>query len=474
MKDIKKIFAVLFVLALAITACAPAAVEEAAVEEPAAEVVVEEEEAPAAPECEEEVVVEFWSTDNEEDRIDTYEAIAAGYMAENPCVDVRIVPIDESSITQRVATSQAANRLPDIIRMGVEIMYPFALDGLLSEDAAGAVIAAVGEDDFRAKPLEVVTSAASGNYMAVPFDGWVQALWYRTDVFSDLGLAAPTTWDAIDAACDALPGTGNLLYALGLGTAPAEGYPHQVFEQVAMSNNAWPFDADGNVTMDTPEMIAALKFYTDLQRCAIPGPQFWKGARESYELDQSGMLVYSTYIMDDLVDGSGIEGGNIEIAVEDLAEKSGFAPLMEGPGGDSASYGQLVVLALTTDADPEAQAVVEYFLTKGYIDVLKLSPMGKVPVLKSALAEWKGLSEYFAYYSDDTLTQIADGFETANRWLYNPAYGPVEIAVIGDIQGRNLISQVISNIALEKTMTPETAAAFLQEQVEVLLADRSE
>ena len=471
MKDLKKIFAVLFVLALAITACAPTPVEEV-VEEPAAEEVVEE--APAAPVCEEEVVVEFWSTDNEEDRIDTYEAVAAGYMAENPCVDVRIVPIDESSITQRIATSQAANRMPDIIRMGVEIMYPFALDGLLSEDAAGAVIAAVGEDDFRAKPLEVVTSAASGKYMAVPFDGWVQALWYRTDVFSDLGLAAPTSWDAIDAACDALPGSGNLLYALGLGTAPAEGYPHQVFEQVAMSNNAWPFDADGNVTMDTPEMIAALKFYTDLQRCAIPGPQFWKGARESYELDQSGMLVYSTYIMDDLVDGSGIEGGNIEIAVEDLAGKSGFAPLMEGPGGDSASYGQLVVLALTTDADPEAQAVVEYFLTKGYIDVLKLSPMGKVPVLKSALAEWKGLSEYFAYYSDDTLTQIADGFETANRWLYNPAYGPVEIAVIGDIQGRNLISQVISNIALEGIMTPETAAEFLQTEVEVLLADRSE
>jgi len=474
MKDLKKIFAILFVLALAITACAPAAVEEAAVEEPAEEVVVEEEEAPAAPECEEEVVVEFWSTDNEPDRIDTYDAIAADYMAENPCVDVRIVPIDESSITQRIATAYAANRMPDIIRMGVEIMYPFALDGLLSEDAASAVIAAVGEDDFRAKPLEVVTSATSGKYMAVPYDGWVQALWYRTDVFSDLGLAAPTNWDAIDAACDALPGTGNLLYALGLGTDPGQGYPHQVFEQVAMSNNAWPFDAEGNVTMDTPEMIAALKFYTDLQRCAIPGPQYWKGARESYELDQTGMLVYSTYIMDDLVDGSGIEGGNIEIAVEDLPGKSGFAPLMEGPGGDSASYGQLVVLAFTTDADPEAQAVVEYFLTKGYVDVLKLSPMGKVPVLKSALADWKGMSEYFAYYSDDTLTQIADGFETANRWLYNPTYGPVEIAVIGDIQGLYLIPQVISNIALEGTMTPETAAEFLQEQVEVLLADRSE
>jgi hypothetical protein len=48
----------------------------------------------------------------------------------------------------------------------------------------------------------------------------------------------------------------------------------------------------------------------------------------------------------------------------------------------------------------------------------------------------------------------------------------VERAVIGDIEGRLLISQAISNIALEGTMTPETAAEWLQEQVEAILAER--
>ncbi|MEZ4518845.1 MAG: extracellular solute-binding protein [Chloroflexota bacterium] len=154
----------------------------------------------------------------------------------------------------------------------------------------------------------------------------MQAIWYREDIFNELGLNAPISWDDINAACDALPGTGNLLYALGLGTDPGQNYGHQIFEQVAISNNAWPFDADGNVTMDTPEMIAALEFYTNLQRCALPGPQYWQGAREAYELDQSGMLFYSTYIMDDLVDGSGLsDGGNVQIAVDDLAGNTGFA-----------------------------------------------------------------------------------------------------------------------------------------------------
>jgi multiple sugar transport system substrate-binding protein len=321
----------------------------------------------------------------------------------------------------------------------------------------------------------MVTDPATGKFAAVPFDGWVQAMWYRADVFEEAGLNPPVSWDDINAACEALPGTGNLLWALTLGTDPGQNYPHQVFEQVAMSNNAWPFDEAGNVTMDTPEMVEALRFYTGLQKCAVPGPQYWRGAREAYELDQSGMLFYSTYIMDDLVEGSGMEGGgNVEIAVGDLALKTGFASQMEGPNG-SASYGQLVALGIMKGADPEAQKVVEWFLTgQNYQDVLALAPFGKVPVLKSAVDGWSELSPFFEYYSPETMAQIANGYESMQRWLFRPDYDATERAVVGDIEGRLLISQAISNIALEGIMTPETAAAWLQEQVEAILAERQE
>jgi multiple sugar transport system substrate-binding protein len=422
----------------------------------------------------EKTVVEFWTTDNEEERVDVYEAVAERFMAENPDIEVRIVPIEEGGISQRIATALAANRLPDVVRMGVERVAAFAADEILDEDAAEAVIASIGEDDFRAGPLAMVINPTTGKYAAVPFDGWIQAIWYRADVFEEAGLDAPVTWEAIDAACDALPGTGNLLYAVTIGTDTSWNYGHQVFEQIAISNEAWPFDADGNVTMNTPEMVEALRFYSDLQRCALPGPQYWRGARESYELDQSGMLFYSTYIMDDLVDGSGLEGGGqVEIAVEDLALKTGFAPEMVGPNG-SAAYGQLVTLGIMKGADPEAQKVVEYFLTEGYVDILALAPFGKVPVLKSAVDGWKDLSPFFEYYSSDTLDQIANGYESMQRWLFRPDYDATQRAVIGDIEGRLLIPQVTSNIALEGIMTPETAAEWLQEQVEAILAERQQ
>ena len=436
-------------------------------------VVTEMVEVPA--EVGDKTVIEFWSTDNEEDRVDTYEAIAARYMEQNPDVEIRIVPIEEAGISQRIATAQGANRLPDIVRMGIERVSTLSgPDGLLDQDAAEAVVASIGEDDFRAGPLVMVTDPTTGKYAAVPVDGWIQAIWYREDLFNEAGLNPPVAWEDIQAACETLPGFGNLLYAVTLGTDPGQNYPHQVFEQVAMSNNAWPFDEAGNVTMNTPEMVEALRFYTDLQTCAVPGPQFWRGAREAYQLDQSGMLFYSTYIMDDLVDGSGLEGGgNVDIQIDDLPGNTGFASEMVGPNG-SASYGQLVTFGLMQGADPVAQDVVEFFLTDGYTEILALAPFGKVPVLKSAVDGWKDLSPYFANYSPETLDQIANGYESMQRWLFRPDYDATQRAVIGDIEGRLLISQVISNIALEGIMTPETGAEWLQEQVEILYAERQE
>ena len=120
-----------------------------------------------------------------------------------------------------------------------------------------------------------------------------------------------------------------------------------------------------------------------------------------------------------------------------------------------------------------AQEVVKFFMTdQNYQDVLALAPFGKVPVLESAVDGWSTLSPYFENYSEETLSQIANGFETMQRWLFRPEYDATQRAVVGDIEGRLLISQAISNIALEGIMTPESAAEWLQEQVELIYADR--
>jgi multiple sugar transport system substrate-binding protein len=465
------VLSIALIVAFVLSACAPPAapppIKETVVVTQPGPVVKETVQVPVTVAPVKKTVVEFWSTDNEEQRVNVYEQVAAKFMAKNPDIEVRIVPIDEATVSQRIATARGANRLPAIVRMGVERVSPFYADGILDADAATKVINDLGKDDFYAGPLKWVETP-DGKYAAVPFDGWLQAIWYRADEFKKLNLTAPIKWDDIKNACETIKGKDGYLYGITLGTDPGQNYGQQVFEQFAMSNNAWPFDKDGNVTMNSPQMIEALKFYTSLQDCAAPGPNYWQQGRQFYITGQSAMLFYSTYVMDDL---AGLQKG-VEPTVKDLATNTGFAPEMVGQSGDKATYGQLVTFSIMKGpASDAAVKVVEFFLSEGYQDILALSPNGKIPVRKSAVADWKK-NEIFASYPPDVLETVANGYGSMQRWAFRPDYGPIERAVVGDIEGRLLVPQVLSNIALEKTMTPETGAQWLQEQVTKLKQDR--
>ena len=140
---------ILILLATALAACGttPApetVVQTVEVEKTVVETVEVEKEVVVTVEVDRasEAVIEFWTTDNEEERVDVYEEVAARYMAEHPEVEIRIVPIEEAGVSQRMATALAANRPPDIIRMGVERVAAFAADGILDEEAAQAVVGA--------------------------------------------------------------------------------------------------------------------------------------------------------------------------------------------------------------------------------------------------------------------------------------------------------------------------------------------
>lgn len=455
------------VLAILTLACAPTAAPAPAppiIQTQVVEKVITATPGPAV----KKTVLEFWTTDNEEYRVDKYEEIAARFMAQNPDIEVRIVPIDEATVSQRVATARGANRLPAIARVGVERVAPFNADDILDTDIPTKVINDLGADTFFPGTLNMVKTPDGKGYAAVPYDGWLQALWYRTDEFKKLGLNMPEKWDDIKKACEEIKGKDGFLYGMTLGTDPGQNYGHQVFEQFAMSNGARPFDKDGNVTMNSPQMVQALDFYTSLQSCSAPGPNYWKQAREFYITGQSPMLFYSTYIMDDL---AGLQKG-VEPTVKDLAQNTGFAPTMIGASGDKATYGTLVTNVVFKGANPEATAKFLEFMLDGqnYIDILFLAPNGKIPVRKTAVEAWSK-NDIFKSYPPEVLNTIANGYDTMQRWAFLPGTTPLQRAVIGDMEGRLLVPQAISNV-IQGKMTAKEAADWLQARVEELKKDR--
>jgi len=172
------------------------------------------------------------------------------------------------------------------------------------------------------------------------------------------------------------------------------------------------------------------------------------------------MMFYSPYIMDDIA-------GLVEkykVTVPDLAKNTGFCPIITGPSGIKASYGQLVTLGIFKDTDTEAAIeFVKYVLEPGYVDILFMSPGGKVPVRKGVVDEWLK-HDVFSLYAPEVVADVAGGMNMIQRWGFMD--GNI-IPLVSDVYGRKLVPIVIEKI-LTGDMTPEQAAAWLQEQTEAL------
>ncbi len=422
---------------------------------------------PPAPET----VLEFWTTDTREAAVQAYGRVAERFAQRNPGVQVTIIPVEPTELGSKISTAQQTGHLPAIIRADVDLLADLREQGLLDVAAANSVVETLGKEDFYAGPLHLVTDPTTHQYFAVPFDGWVNSIWYRTDTLKRKGLEPPSTWDALNAACDRIvtPGT-DMIYGLVLGTDPDRDYAQQIFEPIAISNNAWPFDDAGNVTMTTTEMISSLLFYSDLRRCSPIGVQNEAGAREKYEMDEAGLLFYGTQIMDDLVRGSPLEGGGtVPINVIALSHKTAFISHFDGPGG-SAIYGNLGALAVVRGAPPKTRAAMQYFLGTNYAEILAVDPAGRVPVIRSALRAWKGMGDFSSNYTDETLNAIPEAYNSLQRWLLRPEYTAQQRAVIREMTNRRLVPQAVSSICLGST-PPDVAAGWLQEQVKQIVTE---
>ena len=95
-------------------------------------------------------------------------------------------------------------------------------------------------------------------------------IWCNTAMLKEKGFDVPQNWDDVLEIAKAFYDPDNKQYGIALPT-PESAFSEQVFSQFAISNGANVFDADGNVTIDTPEMKEALDFYKELSSLFYAG-----------------------------------------------------------------------------------------------------------------------------------------------------------------------------------------------------------
>jgi multiple sugar transport system substrate-binding protein len=420
--------------------------------------------------------ISFWTTEVEKDRVEVQKSIAADF-AKKAGIGVRVIPVEENLLTERVTAAFAAKALPDVIFHPIDFTMGWTQAGILDSKAATQVISDLGKGTFAAGPLTLVQTG--DGYGAVPADGWGQLLLYRKDLFAQKNLAVPDHWDSILAAAKALHNP-PLLWGFEAATDPSQAYTQQVFEQFALSDNARLTTKEGKVDLNTPEMVETLEFYKSLCKFTPPGNLYWLHTRMDYLSGRAAMIIWSPFILDEL---SGLRRD--QPVVPDmakgepgwLAKNTGFVTTIHGPKG-AAQYGQTNYFGISCDADKEAaQKWVQFLLTDGYLKWLAMAPEGKLPVRKGSVQSpnhfvegWMDLefgvttrAKISQFYGMDVAKTLMAGAENFDRWGFAKGKG----ALVSKIYGTKVIPEILKRF-LDGELTAKQAAEMMDKRVRAM------
>lgn len=426
----------------------------------------------------------FWSTEEQPERAAATQAIIDRF-TEATGITVNLVLTNEDILDSLMAANLAAGTLPDVMFHPVDYAAAWYADGILSNAAATQVINDLGAEQFSALNL---VGDDMGGYISVPTDGWGQLLIYRADLFEAAGLEAPTDFDKIMAAAQALHDPDNTFYGIVAATDPSAVFTQQTFEHFALANGVQLTDDAGAVTLNSPEMIEALDFYTTLvTQYGPPGVIDVASSRATYFAGQAAMLVWSPFVLDEM---AGLRDNALPNCTECadnpafLAGVSGFVPSFVGPSGSApAQYGQVSLMGISTSAPPEAVEFVKFWLSDGYLDWLAVAPEGKFPMRRGTpdnptlyVEGWSTLpagvdrkAPLGDFYSEEVINAIAQGATDFARWGLAQGQGQL----VGGVYQELVIPVALADI-INGGLSPEDAAAEIQTLVEEIQAAQAE
>jgi len=306
-----------------------------------------------APEADLPEVTELTIPTAETPWLPSYQKIAAEYEAETGVkINLTTFPMD-GLLTQQANAAQSGSNAFDVFQMNeqwvgqfydsqwvqplADVDPEFAWDeGLIEFDGVGR-----WDADLR-------RTSADGEPYALPINGNIQLFMYRTDLYEQLDLDVPTTWeDVIDngqAARDAgVVADGYVLR----GKTPTFDFSAVLFSE----GGSWfegEADGDFTPTVDTPEMREALEKFARLAAVGPAAPQTVAQA-EATSLMQGGGVLQAT-----LVAAVAAPLENPEASL--VAGKIGYATL---PGGTPVS-GTWTLGIPTGLPEERAQAAYEF------------------------------------------------------------------------------------------------------------------
>lgn len=252
----KKIIAMLLALTmvLALAACGGSSAP-AATQAPAAAPAATE--APAAPAADgEQVSVNMIAAQYGNETAAWWADFVTKFEAANPDIDLTVDVVSWNDIYTVVNTRIANGEAPDLLN--IDGFADYYADGLLlpAKDWCSETTYAKFYESFLAQ------SEVDGTVWAVPDLASARALYYNKDILDAAGVAVPTTWEELKAACETIKASNPDAYPWGVDMTTDEG---QACFAYYIWNNGGDFtDAEGNWTLNSAENVEAVNFIVGL------------------------------------------------------------------------------------------------------------------------------------------------------------------------------------------------------------------
>jgi multiple sugar transport system substrate-binding protein len=247
----KLFFSMMIIAGLLLSSCATAATQAPASEAPAATEVPAATEAPPA----EVVTITVWDYYGEATPI---KPLIEPFEASHPNIKIDYQALDWDTTYEKLNVVLSGGEAPDVVTVDMTWIPGFAsLDVFvdLKVLGGGTLNGVSWEESYTPGGLDAITF--NDQIIAALYDFDTYALYYRSDLFEQNGIAVPTTWDELMTAAKALADGDSYLYEFDADTFHGSQW---IYENGGSLLN----DDNTEVVFNSPEAVEAITFNKSL------------------------------------------------------------------------------------------------------------------------------------------------------------------------------------------------------------------
>ena len=422
--------------------------------------------------------ITVWTPYNTPQRLAVQEKVAEAFK-EKTGITVKLVGMSASDMNTSIVSGAASGKVPDVAIVSPDQVAAWGSQKLLDYEAVADVMESLGEDTFSDKALQLVK--LPDGLGAVPSDGWGELLYYRKDVFAQLGLDAPKTVQDVVEAATKISESDLGITPIVLGTKPSDPMARENIEHFGLANGCQMFEGD-EVTLDSEACVETFAAYQKLAAVSDKGDQDVESTRAAYLAGKAAMVVWSPHLLDEIANLD----ANFPVTADnpaDLAKNTGVVGGLTGTfNDDPTGFGLTINYAILRGAATEsAKKYVEYVMSDGYIDTLAMTPEGRAPVRtgtkddsEAYTTAWAALplgtdpknqKPFDEVYGTDVIEEVVNAANSFTRW----GFGTDQWATAGDAVTRNTLVTELKRLLPDGD--PAAYAKYVDEQVTALQAE---